>query len=143
MLEISERIFFDNPAIAIKNKLTTPKEAFNYIKKDTHGKTKEHLFLISMDSRNNAIAKDLISVGTVNETLVHPREIFKQLVLRNASNFILVHNHPSGDANPSVADLELTKNMKSASEIMHINFIDHLIVTDSDYYSIKATDQLI
>ena len=84
------------------------------------------------------ISKDLISIGTLNETLIHPREIFKTALLKNAAGIILAHNHPSGDTSPSMEDLKVTEQVAKAGNIIGVNFIDHVIVSNTGFLSIKS-----
>lgn len=115
-----------------------PEEVFRFLKKDFFEKNKEYLYLLSLDSRNKIISKDLISIGTLNETLIHPREIFKTALLKNAAGIILAHNHPSGDTSPSMEDLKVTEQVAKAGNIIGVNFIDHVIVSNTGFLSIKS-----
>ena len=107
--EISKRIFTEKELTKIN--INKPKDVYESVKKFFYNKEKEHLYLISLDSRNRLISTDLISIGTVNETLVDPREIFKSALEKNAVSIILVHNHHSGDANPSEDDIKITERI--------------------------------
>ena len=115
-----------------------PADCFLYIKRDIKFKSKEHLFTLNLDARRKVISKTLISIGTVNETLVHPREVFREAIKSNAVSIILVHNHPAGDTNPSVADIKLTKRLSRIGRRLGIKVLDHVIVCDTTYTSLKA-----
>jgi len=91
--EICKRI--NNPIKSVGMLVEGPKDVFEFIKKDLIDKDKEHLYLLSLNSRSKVISKDLITIGTLNETLIHPREIFKKSLINKASSIILIHNHPS------------------------------------------------
>lgn len=121
-----------------KLKINNPHEVFKLMRNEVFAKDKEHLFLICLDVRGNFISKDLISIGTLNESLVGVHEIFKKALIRNSSQIILVHNHPSGDPTPSEEDLKVTKTIYLAGKILNIVLIDHVIVCDNDFASIKA-----
>ena len=98
------------------------------------------MYLLSLDSRNVLISSDLISIGTVNETLVHPREIYRQAILKNAVSVILVHNHPSGEPKPSAEDIVLTERVAKAGKEIGIALLEHVIVCDDVYASMKGMD---
>ncbi|UCF79385.1 MAG: DNA repair protein RadC [Candidatus Eiseniibacteriota bacterium] len=98
---------------------------------------KEHFCTLYLDTRNRLIKKEIISIGTLNASLVHPREVFQPAVECSAASVILVHNHPSGDAEPSREDLLLTKRLVAAGEIMGIDVLDHVIVARRSFVSLK------
>jgi len=100
-------------------------------------KSREHLMAIYLNARNEMVFKKPMFVGTLNANLVHPREIFNEALKQNASSVILVHNHPSGDAEPSEADLEITKRIQEAGKIMGIDVLDHVIITKTKPFSFK------
>ena len=97
---------------------------------------KEHFVVFYLDSRNQEIQKEIISIGTLNESLVHPREVFELAIKNNTSSIILAHNHPSGNTEPSQADIEITKKLIYAGRILDIRIVDHIIVTEKEYLSI-------
>ena len=103
---------------------------------------REWLRVVLLDAKQNLIKVATVSQGTVNESLAHPREIFKPVIVHSAYSFILVHNHPSGDPSPSEADLRLTRRINQASRILLLNLVDHVIIGSpapgrSDYFSFK------
>ena len=104
---------------------------------------KEHLVLIALDSRLRLIGFNILSIGTLNETSAHPREIMRAAIVANASRFAIMHNHPSGDSSPSSADIRFTKQIREAAELMMIPLVDHIIVPSidsslaSEYYSFR------
>ena len=100
-------------------------------------KTREHLMALFLNARNEMIYKKPMFVGTLNANLVHPREIFQEALKQNAASVILVHNHPSGDPEPSEDDLEITKRIIEAGKIMGIDVLDHIIITRSKIFSFK------
>lgn len=99
------------------------------------GKKQEYFYGIYLDNRNKLIERKLLFMGTLNRSIVHPREIFKEAYLTSASKIICLHNHPSGDATPSMEDIRLTKSLITIGKIQGMEIVDHLIVTDDDYYS--------
>jgi DNA repair protein RadC len=100
-------------------------------------KTREHLMTIYLNARNEMIFKKPMFIGTLNASLVHPREIFAEALRQNAASVILVHNHPSGDPEPSEDDLEITKRLIEAGKIMGIDVLDHVIITKNKVFSFR------
>ncbi|MFH1780859.1 MAG: DNA repair protein RadC [Candidatus Nealsonbacteria bacterium] len=100
-------------------------------------KTREHMMAIFLNARNEMVFKKPMFIGTLNANLVHPREIFQEALKQNAASVILVHNHPSGDAEPSEDDLTITKRIQEAGKIMGIGVLDHVIITKNKPFSFK------
>ncbi|RJR27473.1 DNA repair protein RadC [candidate division WWE3 bacterium] len=119
-----------------------PEDVFHLIKAELYGKSKEYLYLISLNTRNRLISKDIISIGTVNETLMSPREIFRQALSRNAVYIVLAHNHPSQETTPSEEDILATKKTQQIGFLLGIPLIDHLIVCNDKFTSMKSLNQL-
>ena len=94
---------------------------------------REHLLAIYLNSRNKVIDIEVLAIGTLSEVLVHPREVFKSAILANAYSFILVHNHPSGDQEPTKEDQKITDEMKQIGRIMKIPLKDHVIIGNGWY----------
>ena len=92
--------------------------------------------ILCFDTRNNLINDD-VSVGTLNASLVHPREVFKKAILNNSSHVIVAHNHPSGDPTPSDDDIATTKRLIEAGKILGISVVDHIIVTQNNFVSLR------
>ena len=105
--------------------------------RDIRDHKKEHFVIFFLDSRNQEIKREVISVGSLNANLVHPREVFEPAVKNLAAQVILAHNHPSGDPEPSEDDLALNKRLVEAGKILGIEAIDHIIVCKSSYLSFK------
>jgi len=114
----------------------TPKEVWEELR-DLRDNKKEHFVIFYLDSRNQEIKREIISVGTLNANLVHPREVFEPAIRNLAAQIILAHNHPSGDPEPSEDDLEITKRLLEAGKILGIEVIDHVIVTKTGFISFK------
>lgn len=102
---------------------------------DLRFETKEIFLALHLDSKNRILCLDRVSVGTLNASLVHPRELLKSALLSSAAAIVLAHNHPSGDATPSREDLELTTRLKECGELLGIRILDHVIVGDGCYVS--------
>lgn len=100
---------------------------------------KEHFVCFCLDTKFNLKSFSLVSIGTLNESLAHAREVFRPAIADSAFAIIIAHNHPSGDASPSKADVELTRRLHAAGEILQISLLDHLIVTDRNYCSLRES----
>ena len=120
-----------------KISLTSPKLVADYFREKLGREKKEHFAILLLDSRNNLIKMSDISVGTLNTNLVHPREIFSEALRQNAASIILIHNHPSGDPEPSENDIEVTKRIVEAGKTMGIDVLDHIIITKIKSSSFK------
>jgi len=114
----------------------TPKDVWNELK-DIRDNKKEHFVIFFLDARNQEIKREIISVGSLNANLVHPREVFEPAVRHLAAQIILAHNHPSGDPEPSEDDLEITKRLVESGKILGIEVIDHIIVVKNGFLSLK------
>lgn len=95
----------------------------------------ENAFIICLNNKNEPVNYALISKGTINRSIIDPKTIFKNVLLSNANSFIMIHNHPSGDATPSEEDFEITKILKNASKLLDINFLDHIVIGNDNYIS--------
>lgn len=117
--------------------LVSPEAVFESVKEIRESK-KEHLLAIYLDIKNREIAREIISIGTLTANLVHPREVFEPAVKLLAANIIIVHNHPSGETEPSKEDRDITLQLKKAGELMGIPILDHLIVAKDGFYSFDS-----
>ncbi len=119
------------------NKVNSSRDVFNLFFDELKDKEQEHVFLLALDSSNNILDKSLLYIGTLNETIVHPREILRKLFKVAPARFILVHNHPSGDPQPSEKDKKITLRIKKIADLIKIPLLDHVIIGFNDYYSFK------
>lgn len=99
--------------------------------------TEEIFGILTLDTKNNVSGAFEVSRGSVNSSIVHPREVFKRAILQNASSIVLVHNHPSGEIEPSHEDILLTNRLVEAGNILGVRILDHIITGDKRYYSFK------
>lgn len=102
-------------------------DTFSFLRRET----KEYFFAIHLDGKNRICCVDEVSVGSLNQSVVHPREVFKTALLSSAASLILVHNHPTGDSTPSREDISITSRLKEAGEIIGVKLLDHIIIGDS------------
>lgn len=116
-------------------KIVDSTSVFEYYRNILGDKKQEHFYCIYLNTKNQIIKDKLLFVGTINESLVHPREIFKEAYLLSASAIICVHNHPTGNVAPSKNDVLITNQLKSVGNLLGINFLDHIIIGKNDYYS--------
>ena len=131
-LELAKRIYLNHKRIT---KYLTSDDIYIDNKDLFYNKKQEYFYCVYLDNKNNIIDKKLLFIGTINRSIVHPREIFREAYLLSASKFICLHNHPSGDSNPSKEDIFLTKSLIDISYLQGIDFLDHLIITNDKYYS--------
>jgi DNA repair protein RadC len=96
---------------------------------------KEHFFVLLLDARNRVKRVEVVSIGTLNASLVHPREVFVRAIREKASSILIAHNHPSGTCEPSEADLVTTRRLRDAGKLIGIELTDHVILAGSDHYS--------
>jgi len=123
-----------------KVKIKNAEDVYNYFKDELEIKNKEHFYALFLDTKNRIIGEELISVGTLNASLIHPREVFNPAIKASANSIIIVHNHPSGDCNPSSEDIEITKKLENAGSLLGISIVDHVIVGKNSYLSFKDQD---
>lgn len=103
---------------------------------------KEHFFAFHLDTRNKLKVFEVVSIGTVNASIVHPREVFTRAVALRTTQVIIAHNHPSGNPEPSEADIQITKRLRDAGDLLGIQLVDHLIYTSHGYYSFKESNAI-
>lgn len=105
--------------------------------------TQENLVLLCLNSQNEVLSYSTISIGTLNKSIAHPRDIFQRAILSNSARIILLHNHPSNNCEPSTEDIHLTERVSEAGEILGIALLDHIIVGRNTYYSFREENVLI
>jgi DNA repair protein RadC len=136
-LELARRLEADvaeKPRPMVKS----PEDIVALVRSQLKGKKREHFLVACLDTRNRLIGCRPVSVGSLDTSIVHPREVFKEAVSSCAAAVIFVHNHPSGDPEPSKEDVELTGRLAKAGEIIGIEVLDHIIVCDEGHLSFKA-----
>ncbi len=128
-LELSRRVLYPN-----RKKITSPADALPFINHYSDRK-QEHFLCLSLNGAHEIIQSRVVSMGLVNRTLVHPREIFSDPLKDRAAAVLIAHNHPSGSIEPSREDIEITSRIKNAGIILGIELLDHIIFTETCYYS--------
>ena len=126
-------------SVKVETRLADSSEKIAPIVRAYIGETpKEHFVVLFMDARNRIIGINTASVGTLNASLCHPREVFQAAILASAAGIVVSHNHPSGDPTPSPEDREVTRRLVRAGEILGIPLLDHVIVTADSFYSFRT-----
>lgn len=126
MNPLSDNVIFDSP-----------QKVSQYFMSEMRLLETEHVYLLLLDSKNSLIKKILLSTGSVKSSILEPREVFIHAVRHNAVNILLIHNHPSGNPNPSQADIGITRRIAHAGKMMEILLIDHIIIGDNKFVSLK------
>jgi len=123
-------------------KISSPGDAAMCMMEEMRYLKKEYFKIMLLDTKNNVIKVSEISVGSLNSSIVHPREVFKEATINSASSIILVHNHPSGESEPSHEDITLTNRLDECGKILGIKVLDHVIIGDGVFYSFKEEGPL-
>lgn len=118
---------------------TSVASAYQLVRPFIEEKDREHLVVVGLNTKHEPLIINLVHIGTVNQSIAEPRDIFKPVLLSNSTRYIVAHNHPSGDTTPSTQDKLLTKKLKAAGELLGIELLDHLIIGGNCYYSFKGS----
>ena len=132
-LELSSR--FKARPLESLTRFTSPSQVFEHLDYEFRDRRKEYFMALLLDGKNRIIKRVQISEGSLNQSIVHPREVFNVAVRDSAAAIILLHNHPTGDPTPSPEDLEVTRRLCEAGELMGIKVLDHIIIGDGTFYS--------
>lgn len=125
-----------------KFKISSPQDIGNVYMEELRYKKKEIFRVVLLNTKNVIIGSKDISEGSLNASIVHPREVFLEAIKKSANKMILMHNHPSGDPTPSSEDINITKRLISAGQIVGIEILDHVIIGDGSFYSFKENGQI-
>jgi DNA repair protein RadC len=120
-----------------RQEIKNPESIAKAVRHRVKDKAKEHFLLVILNTRNRITGVVTISVGTLNASLVHPREVFQKAIAHYASSVVLAHNHPSGDLDPSEEDLRITRRLVEAGKLLGIEVLDHIIITGKEHLSLK------
>lgn len=141
VIELGRRIYIKDDFID-NEKYINPEIIFKKTKYLFNDKKQELFYCLYFNNKCQLIGKELLFIGTINKSIVHPREIFKYAYLYSAFSFCCIHNHPSGDVNPSKEDIELTNALIEIGLVQKIPLIDHIIVSDDNYYSFQDNGKI-
>ena len=140
-IELGKRVYVNKTD---NNKyIKVSSDVYEYIKEDVVLKKQEYFYCLYLDTKNKLIAKKCLFIGTLNNSTVHPREIFKEAYLLSANKIICIHNHPSGDVTPSKEDINITRKINEISIIHGIDLLDHVIIGNDYYYSFKDNNLIL
>jgi len=120
-----------------KVKIKNAEDVYNYFKDTLANKNKEHFIALFLDTKNRIIGEEVVSVDTLNSSIIHPREVFSSAIKASASSVVIVHNHPSGDCKPSEEDKQITKMLCDAGKILGIKVLDHVIIGKDGFIEVK------
>ncbi len=140
--ELGKRVNIENNSLN-SEVINNSSAVFNYFKNIFLNKKQEYFYCLYLDSKKHVISNKLLFMGTLNRSIVHPREVFKEAYLLSASSIICVHNHPSGNVEPSKDDIDITNQLSSIGYIMGIKLVDHLIIGSNTYYSFLENGKII
>ncbi|MGM0471350.1 MAG: RadC family protein [Bacillota bacterium] len=136
-IELGQRIRVANQEV--KQVITSPQDVANLLLAKLSFVSREHFITLLLDTKNQVLAIEEVSVGSLSNSVVHPREVFKSAIKRSSAAIIVAHNHPSGNPEPSSADIAITKRLQEAGKIIGIEVLDHLIIGNEDYISLKES----
>ena len=139
-IELGKRV--KQPSALRNTKLTSPTEVVSHFDTELRHLKVEKFIVVLLNTKNEIINWEVVSVGSLNTSIVHPREVFNRAIKRNAASIIAVHNHPSGHVMPSVEDHNITKRLYEVGLLVGIPLIDHIIIGNGKYYSFKEENQL-
>ena len=122
--------------------ILSPNDAYEMIKEQLEGLDREQFIIACLNTKNEPTNITVVSVGSINKAIVHPREVFKTAILSNAASVMAFHNHPSGETTPSQQDIQLTNRLYEAGELLSIKLLDHLIIGDGTFTSLKEKGYL-
>ena len=142
VVELGKRIFMSSNS-ETKVVLNTSQKIYEYMKYQLWDKKQEYFYCLYVNQKKELIERKLLFMGTINRSIVHPREVFKHAYLCSASGIICIHNHPSGDIHPSKEDIRLTNSLVELGKINGIPIIDHIIIGNDNYYSFYEEGQII
>ncbi|WP_156424332.1 DNA repair protein RadC [Bacillus sp. FJAT-27445] len=122
--------------------IRSPEDGANYVMNEMRFLSQEHFVCLYLNTKNQVLHKQTIFIGSLNASIVHPREVFKEAFRRSAASIICLHNHPSGDPSPSREDIEVTKRLSECGKIIGIDVLDHLIIGENKFVSLKEKGYL-
>jgi len=137
--ELAKRLLYGAEENGRRYSIRCGKEAFEYIRSTAMDLDREHFYILHLNTRMEVTGTEVVSIGSLDATIVHPREIFRTSIKKSAASIVLVHNHPSGDPSPSEDDLSITKRLVDAGRILGISVQDHVIIGRGSFVSVRET----
>ncbi len=135
-VELGRRIALE--AMGEQPAITRPEDVYALLHHQLRDEKQEHVILLLLNTKNRVIQQSTLTKGTLDASLLHPREVFREAIRHSASSIILAHNHPSGDPTPSSEDIQMTKRLHQAGQLLGIDLLDHVILGDGRWVSLKA-----
>lgn len=139
---VSIKLVKESSLLYKERNIRSPEDAYKLMKHFLEDLDREAFIVISLDVKNSPLSINICHVGSLNASIVHPREVMKSAILSNAASFMVGHNHPSGNVTPSTEDIEVTKRLVEAGKIIGIELLDHIIVCNDEYLSFKEKNYL-
>lgn len=134
---VSLKLVKESSILYQKRSVCSPQDGYELLKQFLDDKDREHFIVVSLDTKNQPVSINVCHIGSLNASIVHPREVMKSAILSNAASIIVGHNHPSGKTEPSREDIEVTKRLVEAGKVIGIEVLDHIIVGDETFTSLK------
>jgi DNA repair protein RadC len=139
-VELGRRVA--NLAFADRYVIRSPEDGAKYMMDEMRFLTQEHFVCLYLNTKNQVIHKQTIFIGSLNASIVHPREVYREALRRSAASIICLHNHPSGDPGPSREDIDVTKRLAECGKIIGVDLLDHLIIGENKFVSLKEKGYL-
>lgn len=134
---VSLKLVKESSLLYKQRAICSPESGYDLLKQFLSDKDREHFIVVSLDTKNQPVSINICHIGSLNASIIHPREVMKSAILSNAASIIVGHNHLSGEAELSKEDIEVTKRLAEAGKIIGIDVLDHIIVGDETYTSLK------
>jgi DNA repair protein RadC len=134
---VSVKLVRESSILYDRRRIRSPQDAYELVKKFLEDKDREHFIVVTLDTKNQPVSINVCHIGSLNASLVSPREVMKSAILSSAASIMVAHNHPSGETTASREDVEVTKRLAEAGKLMGIELLDHLIIGDGTYNSLK------
>lgn len=134
---VSVKLVKESSMLYKERNIRSPQDSYALLKELLENKDREHFIVVALNTKNEPVTINVCHIGSLNASIVHPREIMKIAILSNAASILVAHNHPSGNTSPSQEDISVTERLKQAGDLMGIELLDHLIVGDGTFLSLK------
>ncbi|RDW21370.1 DNA repair protein RadC [Oceanobacillus arenosus] len=134
---VSLRLVKESSMLYKNRSVCSPEDGYDLLKKFLGDVDREYFIVICLDTKNQPTSINICHIGSLNASLVHPREVMKPAILSNAASILVGHNHPSGQADPSQEDIQVTRRLKEAGNVMGIELLDHIVMGDDSFVSLK------
>ncbi|MBN1057075.1 JAB domain-containing protein [Clostridium botulinum] len=134
---VSLKVIKESSVLYSNRRISTPIEAVNLLRNLLEDCDREKMLVCCLNTKNEPTNISVVSIGSLNSSIVHPREVFKTAIVSNSASILIAHNHPSGNTTPSKEDINITERIKKSGEIIGIKMIDHIIIGENSYISLK------